>query len=75
MAASTASGILLSRPGIAAAHTSSRTPCATHDSFVCAPAFTFAEERTMTEVIGSPPSRPFRILPTPCAFSSWFGGE
>ena len=42
---------------------------------VCAPAFTFAEERTMTEVIGSPPSRPFRMFPTPCAFSSWFGGE
>ena len=37
---------------------------------VRAPAWTLAELRTMTCVMGSPPSRPETVLPTPWAQSS-----
>src|SRR5262249_60609857 len=39
------------------------------------PAWTLAEVRRTTEVMGSPPIRPDRILPTPCAHSSRLGDE
>ena len=40
-----------------------------------APAPTFADERTITDVIGKPPSIPEIVFPIPCAMSSLFVGD
>src|SRR6185295_12866023 len=45
------------------------------DSLVFAPAFMLAVVLTITEVIGRPPNKPERKLPTPCAFNSTFALE
>jgi len=44
------------------------------ESLVREPAFTLTELRTMTEVMGRPPTRPAAMLPTPWATSSRFCG-
>jgi hypothetical protein len=68
--ASAATGSTPSTPGSTAVKTSSHTPCSTRDTFVRAPACTFAALRTITAVIGSAPSTPHTAFPAPCAISS-----
>src|SRR5262245_8261627 len=57
------------------ADTSRRSPCTMVDRRERPPAWTLAEVRRTTEVMGSPPIRPDRMLPTPCAQSSRLGDE
>ena len=54
---------------------SSSTPWKMAERFVAAPALMLTELRTMTDVIGMPPTRPATTLPTPWANSSRLGGE
>ena len=42
------------------------------DPLLCAPASTFADERTITDVTGRPPIMPETMLPPPCAINSQF---
>ncbi|MCY1532403.1 hypothetical protein D9M68_676780 [compost metagenome] len=74
MAARQASGIKLINVGMNSNDNNSNEPWYTADILVLAPAFTFAELRTITEVIGKPPNIPLVILPTPWAMSSRFVG-
>jgi hypothetical protein len=53
---------------------SSHKPCVIEESLVRAPASALAELRTMTAVMGSPPTSPLRKFPVPCAISSRFCG-
>src|SRR5688572_29892038 len=62
--------ILFSKPGIEITATNNTVPCTIADNLVLAPAFILAVVLTITEVIGSPPSKPAKIFPTPCAFNS-----
>src|SRR6188508_751391 len=75
IAARQAIGILFSKPGIDITAINKKTPCATADNLVFAPAFTLAVVLTITDVIGNPPIRPAKIFPTPCAFNSAFALE
>ncbi len=75
IAAKQAIGILFNRNGMVTTVSNRNTPCAIDDNLVLAPAFTFAEVLTITEVIGKPPINPERILPIPCAFNSVFALE
>ncbi|MNT71380.1 hypothetical protein D3C72_2098590 [compost metagenome] len=70
MAAKLASGMLLSSSANSNALSSNSTPCSKIDTRLRAPACTLAELRTITAVIGKPPSSPLMQLPTPCARSS-----
>lgn len=68
--ASAASGMMPIAAGSSAANSSSHRPCRIRESEVRAPAWTLAALRTMTAVIGSAPSAPQTVFPTPCAMSS-----
>src|SRR5688572_5000073 len=70
IAARQAIGILLSKEGMDITAINKKTPCATADNLVFAPALIFAVVLTITDVIGNPPRKPDRMLPTPCAFNS-----
>ena len=74
-AARLASGMRFNSAGIATTHTTSSAPWMNDDHRVRAPAYTFAELRTITAVTGRPPSMPAAMLPTPCAMSSRLGSE
>jgi hypothetical protein len=69
------SGIILIKPGISNNDTKSISPCTMALTLVRAPALTLADERTITAVIGKPPSKPLTKLPAPCATSSRFVGD
>ena len=74
MAASAASGISFSHAGASITQPSSSKPCQMVLSLVFTPALIFTELRAITLVIGSPPMRPAKTLPTPCARSSRLAG-
>src|SRR5690606_24862495 len=74
MAAKHDNGIKLMRDGIAKSATNSQRPRNMADCRVRPPACAFAEERTITDVMGSPPRNPLAILPTPCATNSLLVG-
>ena len=74
-AASAASGIRFSAPGMSSRQPRSSAPWKIVARRVRAPFAAFTELRTITEVIGRPPTRPASMLPVPCATSSRFGGE
>src|SRR4030095_12957260 len=58
--ASTQYGILLIHDMANKTAMSNQTPCANDDNLVLAPAWAFAELRTITAVMGRPPIRPDR---------------
>ncbi len=68
--ASAANGMIPTAAGRSAAKNSSHTPWAIRESAVVAPAWTLAVLRTTTAAIGSAPSAPQRVLPTPWATNS-----
>jgi hypothetical protein len=74
MLAKAAMGIMFKIPGMVNTQTISNKPCKTVDAFVFAPALTFADERTTTEVTGNPPINAESMLPVPCAYNSRFAG-
>src|SRR3546814_19689271 len=69
-APSVAIGIARITDGSSATKARIQTPCRIVDRRDTAPAWTFAELRTMTPVIGNAPTPPHSMLPTPCARSS-----
>jgi hypothetical protein len=60
---------------MASKHISSKKPWNIALIFVRPPAFTLADERTITAVIGKPPNIPLTTLPAPWATSSRFVGD
>jgi hypothetical protein len=58
---------LFNNDGMASRHISSKKPWKIALIFVRPPAFTLADERTITAVIGKPPSKPLTKLPAPWA--------
>src|SRR3546814_17723235 len=69
-APSVAIGIARITDGSSATKARIQTPCRIVDRRDTAPAWTFAELRTLTPVIGNAPTPPHSMLPPPCARSS-----
>ena len=68
--ASTAAGIRSISPTNSSENTSTHTPWSTAERRLTAPAATLVELRTITPLIGSPPSRPETALAAPWPISS-----
>src|SRR5690606_36682391 len=75
MAAKQASGMAFMIFGITSKANNNHKACSMADWRVRPPLLAFADDRTITDVIGKPPKKPLVMFHTPWAISSLFVGE